>query len=103
MSKSYNDDEPIFSKSNNSDESLEKQKLNLEKLKTKQENEHKKNIVIIAKRTIFWILVFMGSLVLIDMLFQRFEFDNSIVSECMSVAKYALTTVLGFLFASNTK
>lgn len=98
MNKNLNEDSPLFS-SEKCDDTTFSDKLELERVT--QNNRRFNKLIDIGTKSVKWIVILALGLIVLDMSYQYFGLDNSLIKEAFSVVKYAITTILGFIFASN--
>lgn len=98
MNKNLNDDAPLFTQNTANTQSSEK--LALEKVK--QDGKKFTQLIGVGTKAIKWIVIFSFLLIIFDGIFQKVGMDNTLIIECFSLVKYSLTTILGFVFASNS-
>jgi hypothetical protein len=106
MKQYLNGDEPIFSATDVSskgvdDKEKSKSPLTFDEL-TPEENR-KNQILQFGFSTFYILLIAVGAVVVFDIIERAVGVQDSLLDEVFSLIKYATTTVLGFLFANNSK
>ena len=80
------------------DSCLHKDTFDIKKLN--YDNKRQNKILDFGIKAVKYVFVFIGVLLILDLIFQKLGFNNELIKECFSLLKYSLTTVLGFIFAS---
>ncbi len=99
MNKNLNDDAPLFPQPT-AGISSPSEKLGMEKIK--QESKRFNKLLTLGSKWIGWFLLFSAGVIGLDILYQKLGMDNNLLQEGFSLAKYALTTILGFVFANSS-
>ena len=103
MSQTYHEeDEPIF-KGQKESSTTERERLKTERLIAKEENRRKNKIIDFAKTYLGWIIAAMMLLIILELISQKFELDNSLIKEGFSLFQYSVTIIIGFMFADGNK
>ncbi len=100
MSRNMLPEEPLFKKETT--ESLQHD-LSLERLEKKNEIVRKNNLQRFGFRAFYITLGVLVGVVVLDIIEQKLNIQNELLKEAFNVVKYATTTILGFLFANNSK
>lgn len=102
----HEDDEPLFSKNDQSQSGVHNKKSTtptLEEYKFRQENERKNQVLFFGIKSVKWVLLFGTFLVVADFVAQANGWDSALIKEFLSLLTYTATAALGFIFGSSAK
>ncbi len=100
MSRNGLPEEPLFQNRKNSD--IE-DSLTIEEIKAKEEIQRKNKLLHFSFSSFYVMMIAILVIIIFDIAEQKLNIDHEILSQTFELIKYATTTILGFLFASNSK
>ena len=108
MSENFNDDRPLFPSDELSNDTGTKVKTpeikaSLEVIETEADIKRKDKILSFSFILIKYFLIACGVLVILDVIFQKIGVTDSLATELFDLLKYSITSILGYLFASEHK
>lgn len=106
--KEFYDDMPLFSESILTTDltASDKATLQVERsipIETEHEEKRKDKLLKFTFKLFFVLLAIIVGFVLLDVVEHKFNIENPLLSEAFELMKYAITAVLGYLFANNAK
>ncbi len=106
MNENFNDF-PLFLSDVSENESSNSSKMSKVKplavIEAEADIKRKDKILSFSFKLIRYFLVACGCLIIADVIFQKIGVMDSLASEFFDLLKYSITSVLGYLFASENK
>lgn len=103
MKKSYIEDKPMFGNDEDNSNSSNTKSLSVKDLNEKAKIFNSIRLLDFSFKIVIVFLIVVVLLVTADILIQKYwDIENTLIKELFDLSKYAITTVLGYLFASKS-